>query len=270
MQLRAGREMASVANRAQYLTGAEGAGVELVEGSDMVLAAAIGSAALHLGVRFPRAGSLSGLCVERAEALCTHDAAADARVNADAARRMGITSMACVPVVVHDRAVGVLEVVSSRPRAFGDGVLETLAELSGLLAPQLALAVQDPLTALGLPRALEARLGEEVARVRRHGGTLSLLLLHVGHGAPDDVLRCVAACLRQLRGADVAFRAGADEFAIVLPDTDAGTASRLGWRVDETLSIDGRVTASWSVAELEPGMLAADLLARASAELIDA
>ena len=58
-----GGVMALVAERAQKLTLADGAVVELAEGDEMVYRAACGSAEPQLGLRLKRAGSLSGLCV---------------------------------------------------------------------------------------------------------------------------------------------------------------------------------------------------------------
>lgn len=52
-----------VATRAQELTKADGAAVELADGAEMVYRAATGLAASHVGVRIQAAGSLSGLCV---------------------------------------------------------------------------------------------------------------------------------------------------------------------------------------------------------------
>jgi GGDEF domain-containing protein len=263
----AGRAMATVAQRAESLTRASGALVELVDGADMVFVAATGSVAAHLGERYPLAGSLTGLCIECGEVLSCDDAEKDPRVNAQAARHLGVGSMVCAPLIVHERAVGVLEVVSKRPHAFDARAGETLRLLTGAIAPRLGRARHDPLTGLGNPRELDERLVREVARAGRHGGTVTVMLVAVADGAPDDVLRFVGACLRDLRGAEAAYRAGPWEFALVLPDTDAAAAARLAWRLDETLSIDGRIAVEWSVAELEPGLSAAALLARAAAQV---
>src|SRR5204862_6949646 len=91
-----------------------------------------------------------------------------------------------------------------------------------------ALARVDPLTGLGNRRAFEESMATEIARSRRHESPLSLLICDLdqfkkindayGHLAGDNCLRQVADALRnELRGADVCFRWGGDEFVVVLP-----------------------------------------------------
>src|SRR2546425_4730257 len=75
-------------------------------------------------------------------------------------------------------------------------------------------------------------MSREIARCRRYGVPLSLLLVDVdrlklmndrwGHHAGDQALGRVAVAIQKsLRGTDIAARLGGDEFAIILPDTDA-------------------------------------------------
>ncbi|HEX9282900.1 MAG TPA: GGDEF domain-containing protein [Gemmatimonadales bacterium] len=93
-------------------------------------------------------------------------------------------------------------------------------------------SVTDPLTGLFNRYHFELTLKREVARCLRHRTRLSLLLVDVdrlkavndrwGHQGGDRVLCRVAGAIRtSLRGTDIASRYGGDEFAIILPDTDA-------------------------------------------------
>lgn len=89
-----------------------------------------------------------------------------------------------------------------------------------------ALARTDPLTGLLNRRGLEEALERETARVRRTGGSVSLVLIDLdrfkvlndtrGHAAGDAALRDIGDLLRiGLRTNDVAGRWGGDEFAVV-------------------------------------------------------
>jgi diguanylate cyclase (GGDEF)-like protein/PAS domain S-box-containing protein len=97
------------------------------------------------------------------------------------------------------------------------------------------LADHDALTGLLSRRRFGQVLDLEVERVRRHGRGAAVLLLDLdgfkrvndsfGHAAGDELLIAVSAALRgALRAADVVARIGGDEFAAILPETDAAGA----------------------------------------------
>lgn len=103
-------------------------------------------------------------------------------------------------------------------------------------------AVTDPLTGLYNRRLFVESLEKELTRARRYGQQLSLVILDLhrfkevndkyGHPKGDEVLRVAAATLnRSLRSSDSAFRIGGDEFALILPQTDATQAIGLSRRV---------------------------------------
>ena len=105
-------------------------------------------------------------------------------------------------------------------------------------------SVTDPLTGLFNRYHFEATLKREVARSLRQGTALSLLMMDVdrlkavndgwGHQVGDRVLdRVASAILDSLRSADIASRYGGDEFAVILPDTDAGAALVVANRICE-------------------------------------
>ena len=104
------------------------------------------------------------------------------------------------------------------------------------------LADRDPLTGFYNHRFLHERLGEEVVRSQRARRTLSVLMLDLddfklvndtfGHLFGDRVLTFVAELIRStLRASDVAARDGGDEFAVILPETDAVDARRTAERI---------------------------------------
>jgi diguanylate cyclase (GGDEF)-like protein len=125
-------------------------------------------------------------------------------------------------------------------------------------------AVTDSLTGLLNRRGLEDRLTEEVARCRRNGHELSLVMLDCdglkaindsgGHELGDAVLQRVADCLREhKRIADVAARLGGDEFVVLLPETGPGDALGVAERFRRELAAtplaDGRtITAALGIS----------------------
>ncbi|HKX95369.1 MAG TPA: diguanylate cyclase [Methylibium sp.] len=159
---------------------------------------------------------------------------------------------------------------------------EALAEANAELARLVHL---DGLTGLANRRAADERIESELARQRRHGGCVGLLLVDVdhfkrindghGHAVGDEVLRLVACCLRDtLRESDFCARFGGEEFVVLLPATDAaGTAAaaeKLRAAVAGLLPPPvGRITASFGAVsvcgtEVDPAGL---LLERADAAL---
>jgi diguanylate cyclase (GGDEF)-like protein len=125
-------------------------------------------------------------------------------------------------------------------------------------------ARHDGLTGLLNRGALEERVRLELANARRSGSPLSLIVLDIdqfkvlndtkGHPAGDEVLRTIAACLRQeTRVIDAVARLGGDEFGALLPGAEEEDAVRVAERlVDHTLATgsDGQVTLSVGVAQV--------------------
>jgi diguanylate cyclase (GGDEF)-like protein len=104
-------------------------------------------------------------------------------------------------------------------------------------------AVTDPLTGLYNRRLFGESFEKELNRSRRYGSQLGLVILDLhrfkevndkhGHPRGDDVLRAAATTLKKaLRTSDSAFRIGGDEFALLLPQTDADQALALSRRVE--------------------------------------
>ncbi len=104
-------------------------------------------------------------------------------------------------------------------------------------------AVTDPLTGLYNRRLFSETFEKELNRSRRYGSPLGLVVLDLhrfkevndqhGHPRGDEVLRVAAATLKKaLRTSDSAFRIGGDEFALLLPQTDAEQALALSRRVE--------------------------------------
>jgi PAS domain S-box-containing protein len=122
--------MARAAAHAQALAAADGAGVLLVEGDELVprVATGIGSAV----DRIPLDYALSASCVLDGEPVLHEDVADDPR--ARRVREVAARSFLAVPIHQGGRVVGVLAVLAHRPAAFGRRELETLQLVAGILA----------------------------------------------------------------------------------------------------------------------------------------
>ena len=153
-------------------------------------------------------------------------------------------------------------------------------ELETATARLQDVSFTDEVTRLYNRHFFSVRFEEEIARARRFGHPLSLVLLDVdgfktvndelGHLAGDETLRGVAeVLLKSSRGIDVISRYGADEFAVLLVETPPDGAELYAERVREILSLysfshSRQVTASFGTASLAPDLRSADDLVRAA------
>jgi diguanylate cyclase (GGDEF)-like protein len=118
-------------------------------------------------------------------------------------------------------------------------------------------AITDPLTGLYNRRLFTETFERELNRAKRYSLPLGLVIMDMhrfkevndqhGHPRGDEVLRIAANTLKKaLRTSDFAFRIGGDEFALVLPQTDAPQALALSRRI-ETVFADSLKTLQLNV-----------------------
>lgn len=188
------------------------------------------------------------------------------------------------------------ELVFRRNQRFSEqeqGNLESL--LSTLLFPMrnallyraaTQSALRDPLTDTGNRIAMDQTLEREIEMSQRHSQPLSLLMLDIdhfkqindtyGHSAGDDVLKAVAASIKnQLRNVDMVFRFGGEEFLILLSNTTREAAAMVGERLRfaaqaQDYVAEGKMielTVSIGCSTLLPGESAESLLRRADSAL---
>ncbi len=116
-----------IASRSQSLLRASGAAIALLGKEDGTLTcrASAGSSAPPVGVSLQVGSGFSGECVRTGRLLRCDDAETDARVDSQSCRALGLRSMLAAPVRLGDKVIGLLEVFSAQPGAFGenDGVV---------------------------------------------------------------------------------------------------------------------------------------------------
>ena len=179
-----------------------------------------------------------------------------------------------VPLFRNEQRVGTLDLQARRGQRWLAAQMTLIRTAAGALGAALGARLEleqlrrqpgrDPVTGLPDASTFHARVGEEIARARRHGLPVSVVLVDVDHfgalnarygrEAGDVALGEVALMLRlQLRETDIVARLGGDTFGLLLPETDAGPALRCAQRVTRALENHafariGRLTASAGVA----------------------
>ncbi len=151
-------------------------------------------------------------------------------------------------------------------------VQSELEERNSFLARQ---AMTDPLTGLANRIRLREALETSAVLSTQQDVSCSVVMMDVdhfksfnddfGHLAGDEVLRTVASLLRSFaRRRDMVARFGGEEFVICLPGAEAteakGVAERLRAAIERHAWRHRRVTASFGVATLPPGLANASAL----------
>ena len=149
------------------------------------------------------------------------------------------------------------------------------------------LATIDSMTGLSNRRHFLSLAEAEWIRFRRYQRPLSMLMLDIdhfkgvndryGHAVGDDAIISVAHAAQQAkRGPDVVGRLGGEEFAILLPETDAVQAAVVAERIRErvagqslsTHNVRFGVTISVGIATASTSMSGIDVLLRAADEAL--
>ena len=164
-----------------------------------------------------------------------------------------IRSILAVPLLVENRAVGVLSVQSFHEGAYEErhvSLLTTIAQQAAVAlenARHYQLAILDQLTGLYQRDYFFQRLEDEHRRASRYGSSFSLLMLDLdsfkkindrfGHFAGDRFLRAAGTAIREiLRAADIPCRYGGEEFCVLLPETDGHGARTIAERIRHAIA----------------------------------
>jgi diguanylate cyclase (GGDEF)-like protein len=140
-------------------------------------------------------------------------------------------------IVGHQQTVEQLQAANMRLRL----QLDEIHLLQERLKEQ---AIRDPLTGLHNRRYLDETLPRELARAKREGYPLSVIMVDLdrfkqvndtyGHPAGDEVIKALGVILKHgTREGDVACRYGGEEFVVALPrmDLEGARARADDWRL---------------------------------------
>jgi diguanylate cyclase (GGDEF)-like protein len=167
-----------------------------------------------------------------------------------------------LPVVASEGQLGYM--------AFTSQELDLLATIARQVAAMLVgvrleerlqrLILRDPITGFYNQRFFNLILREEVERCRQNGHVLSVILADVdhfsryndtfGYAAGDEALREMGRCMLQgaRRGLDVVTRFGADQFAVILPDTGSEGAKRVAEEIRRQAAGSERMRSALTVS----------------------
>jgi diguanylate cyclase (GGDEF)-like protein/PAS domain S-box-containing protein len=285
--------LALVVQRVATLFGAVGAAVFRFErdGEATLLAAApTAPEALLAERRFPLdPGTAIGRVARSGAAVVVVDYGQADDPLVRALRGLGAVGGAAAPITINRRLWGALGIGGANPERLTDETASQLARFAGLASTHIgnveawkALtreATTDLLTGLANRRSFAERLAVEMARARRSGRPLGLVILDVdrfktinddhGHLVGDHVLAALARIVEvETREVEMVARVGGEEFAVLLPETDAYGAMSAAERIRLAVARAevpgvGKITISLGVAELHPGDDPDDLVRRA-------
>jgi diguanylate cyclase (GGDEF)-like protein/PAS domain S-box-containing protein len=170
-----------------------------------------------------------------------------------------IRSWLGVPLIVHSKVIGLLEIDASQPNHFTEAHVRVASAFADHVAIWLenarlfnevqALVLIDPLTNLYNRRGLFTIGQVELNQAERHKRHFSVLMLDIDHfklindrfghvEGGDPVLKELASvCKASIREIDIVGRYGGEEFVILLPETDLDSALLVAERVRKKIAL---------------------------------
>jgi len=190
--------------------------------------------------------------------LIVLDATKDFRFSQDdfSLDEINFKSLIVVPMISHDKVVGILRLDSQRPNAYNPDDLRLLDIIADLGAVALKnnmlyqrtteLAIRDGLTQLFVHRYFMERLGLELQRALKRGHRFSILMIDIdyfknyndkyGHIAGDILLKHLSGVFRSIVSkGDIVARYGGEEFAVMLFGDDRKGAKEISEKIRKSV-----------------------------------
>ncbi|SHK14522.1 diguanylate cyclase with GAF sensor [Anaerobranca californiensis DSM 14826] len=192
----------------------------------------------------------TGYCAQIKQTVLVEDTSKDSRIFNSALDRP--YSLLAVPMLRGEKLIGVITGIKYKKKVFNKTEVLLLEILANQAAVALAnaktfkdmenKAILDDLTKVYNYRYFQQRIQQEVEKAAAEGSKVSLMVIDLddfkrindtyGHTVGNKVLIDLAAIFRKyIRKYDVLFRYGGDEFVILFPDTDKGTAEKVAKRI---------------------------------------
>jgi diguanylate cyclase (GGDEF)-like protein len=217
---------------------------------------------------------LCGWVAEKRKPVVNGNPEAEAGYVSDPAKFTTLRSTLAVPLEGLNGVVGVLAMYCADRDAFSADHLRILLAISSKIALSVENALKyqqaedsattDYLTGLPNARSLFVHLSRELARCRRTGTALALMVCDLdnfkqindlyGHLEGDNLLKDFAGHLKEsCRGYDYVARMGGDEFVIVAPGLSPEAASEKASRLNQLAVEAGRKIAGRDLVGLSMG-----------------
>ena len=124
--------LGAIAESAHALTGATSAALAMRQDGLVICRARSGDIAPEVGSRLSVDSGISGECLRTGKVLRCDDTQKDYRADPEVCRRLGLRSIAAVPLRGRRGTMGVLEAFSTRPYAFAEEHMQYLIRLAEL------------------------------------------------------------------------------------------------------------------------------------------
>lgn len=166
------------------------------------------------------------------------------------------SAMISLPILANEKLLGAVSLYSCEIENYGEEHLRLLETVSRIASDAIGKiiyhtetetkALTDPMTGLPNARSLQMQFEKEVARASRTSNSFQVLMLDLdgfkavndtfGHKAGDEMLKGIAkVMLEQLRDYDFLARYAGDEFAAIIPETEAESVRDLCYRLEKAV-----------------------------------